>query len=76
MIRPAKNNKPEIDLRGSQGNAFYIMGTGKDLHRQLTRSGIELPPWNEIQSDMMSSNYDHLCAVFDKYFGEYVDLVY
>jgi hypothetical protein len=76
LIRPSKNNKPEIDLRGSQGNAFYIMGTGKDLHKQLTRVGIELPSWAEIQKDMMSSDYDHLCKVFDKYFGDHVDLVY
>lgn len=76
MIRPAKNNKPEIDLRGSQGNAFYIMATGKNLHKQLIRMGIELPSWEEIQKDMMSSDYDHLCKVFDKHFGEYVDLVY
>ena len=76
MIRPAKNNKPEIDLRGSQGNAFYIMGTGKDLHKELTRDGIELPPWEEIQKDMMSSDYNHLCEVFDKHFGDFVDLVY
>lgn len=76
MIRPAENNKPELDLRGSQGNAFYIMGTGKDLHKRLTRAGITLPSWEEIQKDMMSSDYDHLCKVFDKHFGDHVDLVY
>lgn len=76
MIRPANNNKPELDLRGSQGNAFYIMGTGKNLHKELTRDGIELPPWEEIQKDMMSADYDHLCKVFDKHFGDYIDLVY
>jgi hypothetical protein len=75
MIRP-KDKKPEIDLRGTQGNAFYIMGTAKDLHKRLTKMGIELPAWGEIQKDMMSSDYNNLISVFDKHFGDYVDLVY
>ena len=76
MIKPKDDRKPEIDLSGTQGNAFYIIGVAKDLHKRLTKAGIELPAWGEIQKDMMSSNYDHLLSVFDKYFGEYVDLVY
>jgi hypothetical protein len=75
MIRP-KDRKPEIDLRGTQGNAFYIMNTAKDLHKRLSKMGIELPPWGEIQKDMMSSDYNNLISVFDKHFGDYVDLVY
>ena len=75
MIRP-KDRKPEIDLRGTQGNAFYIMSTAKDLHKRLTKMGIELPAWGEIQKDMMSSDYNNLISVFDKHFGDYVDLVY
>jgi hypothetical protein len=76
MIKPKDDRKPEIDLTGTQGNAFYIMGAAKDLHKRLTKTGIELPEWGEIQKDMMSSNYDHLLSVFDKHFGDYVDLVY
>jgi hypothetical protein len=76
MIKPKEERKPEIDLRGTQGNAFYIMGAAKDLHKRITKAGIELPPWGEIQKDMMSSNYDHLLSVFDKHFGDHVDLVY
>jgi hypothetical protein len=52
------------------------MGAGKNLHRDLTREGVELPPWEEIRKDMTSSDYNHLIQVFDKYFGSYIDLVY
>jgi hypothetical protein len=76
MIKPKEIRKEEIDLKGSQGNAFYIIGAGKNLHRDLTRGGIELPPWEEIRKEMTSSDYNHLTRVFDKYFGDYVDLVY
>jgi hypothetical protein len=76
MIKPKEIRKQEIDLKGSQGNAFYIMGAGKNLHRDLTREGVELPPWEEIRKDMTSSDYNHLIQVFDKYFGSYIDLVY
>ena len=61
--------KVEIDLAGSQGNAFSLMGMAKDFCKQL---GI---PSQEILKEMMSGNYDNLLHVFDREFGEYVDLI-
>lgn len=57
-----------IDLTGSQGNAFYILGLVKSLKHVL-------PPWKsvkEVQDEMMSGDYEHLLEVFDGYFGNYV----
>jgi len=68
-----KYEKQVIDLQGTQGNAFVLLGKAKDLHRQL-KNVIQLPDIKTIQSEMTSSSYDNLILVFDKYFGEYVDL--
>lgn len=65
--------KQVIDLQGTQGNAFVLLGIAKDLHKQL-KNVIDLPDIKTIQSEMFSSSYDNLILVFDKYFGEYVDL--
>lgn len=65
--------KQVIDLQGTQGNAFAILGIAKDLHKQL-KNVIDLPDIKVIQSEMFSSGYDNLILVFDKYFGDYVDL--
>lgn len=65
--------KQVIDLTGTQGNSFVLLGIAKDLHRQL-KNVIPLPDIKTIQSEMFSSGYNNLILVFDKYFGEYVDL--
>lgn len=72
MIRRPHNRKPEIDLDGPQGNAFFLLGTAASYSKQLgwLRSYIEV-----VLADMRSSDYEHLITVFDKHFGEYVDLV-
>ena len=84
MILPGKNSKPFIDLRGSQGNALYIMGVAKNILKDLKRAGIttyadgdsfkELPSEANMMKEFMSSNYQNLINTFDKYFGEYCDL--
>ena len=68
-----KYGKKVIDLQGTQGNAFVLLAMAKDLHTQL-KNVIPLPDIKVIQSEMTSSHYDNLILVFDKYFGEYVDL--
>ena len=57
-----------IDLTGPQGNAFFLLGTASKLAKQLDLDG------KAIQSEMMEGDYENLIKVFDKYFGEYVDL--
>ncbi len=69
-IKSAKildRHKLQIDLRGPHGNAFFLMAQGRSLCKQLHKD------WEPIEADMKSGNYDHLLAVFDREFGEYVD---
>tara|TARA_R100000353_G_scaffold161105_1_gene120966 strand:- start:27 stop:239 length:213 start_codon:yes stop_codon:yes gene_type:complete len=56
---------PEIDIRGSQGNAFALMGTAKSLARQL---GYDREETEEILNEMRSGSYEDLLDAFDKYF--------
>jgi hypothetical protein len=74
MIRTKTDRKPIIDLTGPQGNAFYLIGSAKGFHSDLTRQGIELPPFKEIQTEMMSGDYENLLQVFDSHFGQFVIL--
>lgn len=61
--------KIEIDITGSQSNAFVIMGYAQQYAKQL---GMNSKP---IIDEMMSGDYENLLEVFDKHFGDYVDLV-
>ncbi|MCR9292065.1 MAG: hypothetical protein NXI32_05050 [bacterium] len=60
--------KPVIDLTGPEGNAFCLLGKASSLAQQL---GIEPQP---ILDEMMAGDYEHLIQVFDKHFGQYIDL--
>lgn len=51
-----------IDLSGTEGNAFVLMGYAVDLAKQLK---VDADP---IIEDMMSGDYDHLLSVFEKHF--------
>ena len=63
-----KTNGIEIDLTGPQGNAFYLLGTAKNLAKQLDLNG------KQIMEEMMSGDYENLLQVFDKNFGMFVTL--
>jgi hypothetical protein len=63
-----KYEKITIDLTGPQGNAFWLIGYAKKLGKQL-----ELDT-DKIQEEMTSGDYENLIQVFDKYFGQFVDL--
>ena len=56
----------EIDLSGPDGNAFALLGMAKKWGKQL---GLD---WKEIQSQMMSGEYDNLLDVMEEEFGDYV----
>jgi hypothetical protein len=69
MIRDKQQPKEiVIDLTGPQGNAFFLLGTAKDLTHQLNLD------WTSIYGEMTSSDYENLIQVFDKYFGDFVIL--
>ena len=67
MIKSKKSKTGiEIDLTGPQGNVFFLIGTAKNLAKQLDGS--------LIQKEMMSGDYENAVNVFDKNFGEFVTL--
>lgn len=57
-----------IDLTGPQGNAFFLLGTARKL---ANRCDIDA---DTVIEEMKSGDYDNLVDVFDKYFGDFVDL--
>ena len=61
--------KREIDLSGSEGNAFYLMATASRWAKQLHLNE------GEILEEMRGGDYENLIQVFDKYFGEICDLI-
>jgi len=63
-----KGKKQIIDLRGPQGNAFFLLGTATKLAKELGKDG------EEICARMKAGDYEHLIEVFDDEFGDYVDL--
>ena len=74
MIRTREekaDTKPVIDLSGGQGNAYTLLGYVRRFGRQLEMSVDEM---NKISEEMQSDDYDHLVEVFDKHFGEYVEI--
>lgn len=70
MIRKKKErNEPIIiDLTGPDGNAYVLMSYAIRFSKQL---GIDNVP---IIEEMMSSDYENLLQVFDRYFGQLVIL--
>ena len=62
----------EINLRGPEGNAFYIMGATSSIIKQFIKAGI-LPKGEdeEYHKRAMSGDYQNLLAVS----REYVDWV-
>ena len=67
--KQGRRGKKEIDLTGSEGNAFVLLGYAKGYAKQL---GLD---YTAIQKEMTSGDYENLITVFDKHFGEYVDLL-
>lgn len=64
-----KKHRQVIDLRGPEGNAFYILGVAHRLAR-----GLKLDD-KVIETEMMADDYDNLIRVFKKYFDDYIELV-
>jgi hypothetical protein len=71
-IIDSSNKKQSIDLRGPNGNCFVILGAASKLGKQL---GFSKEKLKEMQSEMMSADYENLIRIFDEHFGEYVDLI-
>ena len=69
--KKARTEKMVIDLTGSDGNAFVLLGYASSLGKQL---GFDKEQREEIRSQMTSGDYENLIKVFDDNFGDYVDL--
>lgn len=63
-----KRKKIIIDLTSPEGNAYSMMLQAKSLCKQL---GIDHKP---ILKEMKSGDYENLINVFEREFGDYVDL--
>ena len=72
MIKSKKKQTTiEIDLTGSQGNAFVLLGIASNLANQLGYTSQER---TDLLTDMRSSDYEHLVSTLDKHFGHFVTL--
>ena len=70
IIKNPQPRKREINLLGTEGNAYFLLGTAREWGKQLDLDV------DKIEEEMESSDYENLIKVFDKYFGNIVDLVY
>ena len=68
MIKSKKQTGIEIDLTGPQGNVFFLIGTAKNLAKQLGMDS------SSVQKEMMSGDYENAVNVFDRHFGSFVTL--
>jgi hypothetical protein len=66
--KPQTPKMIEINLNGPQGNAFFLLGTAKNLAKQLELDS------EQILNEMRSGDYENLLHVFDSYFGDFVIL--
>ena len=66
--KQTQNRGIEIDLTGPQGNVFFLLGTARNLAKQLDLDG------TTICDEMTSGDYENLVQVFDKNFGSIVTL--
>lgn len=69
ILQKQRSSRPQIDLTGPAGNAYAVMGYARQYARELGRDPAP------IIEEMMSGDYENLINVFDREFGEYVDLL-
>jgi len=66
MKKESRKGLLEVDLTGPDGNAFALMGMARKWAKQLGKDG------KAIMAEMQSGDYEHLLAVLEREFGEYV----
>ena len=68
ILKKDKFKKRVIDLNGSEGNAFYLLGLASKLCKDI---GLDD---TMVLNDMKSGDYEHLIKTFDNKFGMIIDL--
>lgn len=67
-----------LDLTGPEGNAFVLVGYARYLYTKLVADPINDPtmlsPANKIVQQMVSGDYEHTVATFEKYFSKHAVL--
>jgi hypothetical protein len=69
ILKNIPQSKRQIRLSSPDGNAFILMGLAGNLAKQF-----EMDKKNII-SEMQNGDYKNLVFVFNKYFGESVDII-
>lgn len=62
---PMPSSRPTVKLIGNDGNAFAIIGACKQAAK---RAGWTPQQVQQLQDEMMQSDYDHLLATATRYF--------
>ena len=69
----ASTSRPVINLGGTEGNAFALMGQFRQTAKQLGRSEDYI---KSVIEDMMSGDsYKHLVLVFERELGQFFDII-
>jgi hypothetical protein len=69
--RKPKKFRPQIDLSGPQGNAYYLMAVVEKTFRQSGAPHLG----KVIVEEMKQGDYEHLVRTFDLYLGQHFDIV-
>ena len=59
----------QIDLCSPEGNVFFLIGTARRFAKDLGLNPLK------VEEEMKSGDYDNAIAVFESYFGDYVQFV-
>lgn len=63
-----EDGKKVIYLDSLQGNSFYLLSVARDMCIKLNKD------YMKISKEMKSGGYENLIKVFDREFGNYIDL--
>ena len=66
VVAKGRQGTSVIDLDGSQGNAFVLLGYA---NQTMKKSGFDKEMTDRILNEMKSSDYINLLRTFEKYFG-------
>ena len=71
MIKSIKEKDPrvELNLMSSEGNAFFLIATARNIAVELGWSSNRI---KAIMEEMTSGSYEYLLQVMEREFGNYV----